>query len=93
MDTEDISLKSIENSKNTIDQAEKMMVLMAGLRGKLNIKEGAGRRYLQRVKPNAASLHQVEQEIDQYTDKSTTSPEADKKRSALTNAVLRHGKA
>ncbi|MRI34887.1 hypothetical protein EOPP23_18065 [Endozoicomonas sp. OPT23] len=93
MDTEDISLESIENSKNTIAQAEKMMMLMAGLRGKLNIKEGAGRRYLQRVKPDAASLHQVEQEMEQYTDKSTSSPKSSKKRSALTGAVLRHGKA
>ena len=93
MDTEELSLESIENSKNTIAQAEKMMLLMASLRGKLNIKEGAGRRYLQRVKPDAASLHKVEQEMEQYAGKSGNTPESSKKRSTLSGAVLRHGRA
>lgn len=94
MDIEKASQQSLDDSKNAILEAENLMNKMAALRGKLNIKDGAGRRYLQKMKPNEASLQQAEKEIlANYTGKAPVSGTKSKKRKNLMSAIARHGRA
>ncbi|WP_252180464.1 hypothetical protein [Endozoicomonas sp. 4G] len=94
MDIEKQSQKTLDESKSSILEAQNLMDKMATLRGKLNIKEGAGRRYLQRIKPDEASLKTAEKEIArQYTGTSNNPERKKKKHKNLMNALHRNGRA
>ncbi|WP_257276146.1 MULTISPECIES: hypothetical protein [unclassified Endozoicomonas] len=94
MDIEKRSQQSLDESKSCILEAQNLMDKMAALRGKLNIKEGAGRRYLQKIKPDEASLKTAEKEIaNQYTGKSSNPKQKKKRHKNLMNALHRHGRA
>ncbi|WP_062269184.1 hypothetical protein [Endozoicomonas arenosclerae] len=94
MDIEKQSQQSLDESKCSILEAQNLMDKMAALRGKLNIKDGAGRRYLQRIKPDEATLKAAEKEIaSQYTGKGGNPDQKKKKRKNLMNALHRHGRA
>ena len=94
MDIEKQSQQSLDESKSSILEAQNLMDKMAALRGKLNIKDGAGRRYLQRIKPDEASLRAAEKEITaQYVGNSSNPDKKKKKHKNLMNALHRHGRA
>ena len=91
MDIEQAAEKTVEQGKSTIQDAQMLMAMMSALRGKLNIKDGAGRRFLQKIKPENTQLQQAEKEItSNYSDSAGTSKP--KKRQCMMNALARHGR-
>lgn len=55
--------QQIEHANAIIEQATLLMDNMKTLTNKLHIKEGSGRRYLERIKPTDKRLKEVEEEI------------------------------
>ncbi|MET4694052.1 hypothetical protein [Endozoicomonas lisbonensis] len=91
-ETEDNARKTVDEGKSAIKEATNLMEQMSSLRGKLNIKDGAGQRYLEKIKPNMAQLQEAENEIlANYTGK----PAARKKKQKrnMMSALHRHGRA
>lgn len=92
MDTEENTQDAIDNSKAVILEAQSIMDKMLALRDKLHIKAGAGRRYLDKIKPDMAQLQKAEDEIlSNYAGKN--SPTKTTKRKNMMNALHRHGRA
>ena len=92
MDTElkakkqmDLNEKTIKDAKNKIDQ-------MAQLRARLHIRDGAGQRYLKKLKPEQGLLQQAEKEImSQYASSTTpTSSNTSSKSKLLRNMAKRN---
>lgn len=92
METEQKAQKTLDDSKSAIQDAQNLMDKMSALRGKLNIKDGAGHRYLEKIKPDMARLKQAESEIlANYTGKPSSGKK--KQRRNMMSALHRHGRA
>ena len=65
---------------------------MAALRGRLHIRDGAGQRYLQKLKPEQSLLQQAEKQImSEYAGSASPSkPGSDKKSKLLRNMARRN---
>lgn len=84
--------RQIDLNESTIKEAHNMMDKMAALRSRLHIRDGAGQRYLQKLKPEHALLKQAEREIiSQYANASGSSaPTSGKKSKLLRNTAKRN---
>ena len=91
MDTEKNAQKALDDSKKALLEALNLMDSMASLRSKLNLKKGAGRRYLEKIKPDLRQLKQAEAEI--LANYSGKAPKSNRKRQNLMSALHRHGRA
>ena len=92
--TEQALEQAVEDGKEAIKIAQALMDNVSLLKKKLNIKEGAGRRYLQKLKPDTATLLQIEKEITNQYARPTAPPKAAaKKHKNLMGALVRHGRA
>ncbi|MGI9277363.1 MAG: hypothetical protein ACR2PT_21265 [Endozoicomonas sp.] len=93
MDIEQTAETAVEEGKSAVHEALALMDSMNALKGKLNIKYGAGVRFLQKIKPDESQLHQAEQEIvKSYSGPAPRSP-ATKKRRNMLGALARQGRA
>ena len=92
MDTEQNLQKQIDSNDKAIKDAKHLMDEMAALRKKLNIQQGCGQRYLQKLKPEQGLLKKAEKEImSQYAGGSgSTSKKNDKKSSFLRDMSKRN---
>ena len=91
-ETEDNAQNTLEEGKSAIDQAISLIQRMSALRGKLNIQDGAGQRYLEKIKPNMAQLKEAEDEIlSNYSGKPVAKEK--KRKSHMMSALHRHGRA
>lgn len=85
MDAEQKSIKQLDSNKKLIQKALNLIEQMKALKAKLHLRDGAGQRYLQRIKPAQALLQQAEKEIiSQFSGVSAqSSNQSDKKRNLL----------
>ncbi|AMO56903.1 hypothetical protein GZ77_01870 [Endozoicomonas montiporae] len=91
-ETEDNARNAVEEGKTAIEQATNLLNMMSALRGKLNIQDGAGQRYLEKIKPDMAQLKEAETEIlSNYSGKPATKQK--KRRNNMMSALHRHGRA
>ena len=93
MDIEQSAETAVEEGKSAVQEARALMNNMNTLKDKLNIKYGAGVRFLQKIKPDEGQLHQAEQEIVKSYSGSASRPPSSKKRKNLLGALARHGRA
>ena len=84
--------KQMDLNEKTIKEAQMMMDKMAALRGKLHIRDGAGQRYLQKLKPEQGVLQLAEKQImSEYASPETTiKPSSGKKSKLLRNMAKRN---
>ena len=91
-ETEDNTRKTLDEGKTAIKEAINLMEQMSSMRGKLNIKDGAGQRYLEKIKPNMAQLQEAESEIlANYSSKPAVNKKKQKRN--MMSALHRHGRA
>lgn len=91
MDTEANAQKVLDESQTALFEAINLIEKMSTLRGKLNIKDGAGQRYLNKIRPDMRQLKQAESEILKNYSGKALAPA--KKRKNLMSALHRHGRA
>lgn len=89
-DTEQELTRQLDLNEKTVNEALNMMDKMARLRGRVHLREGAGQRYLQKLKPEQGLLKQAEQEILSQYIGATGGSAPDKKSKLVRNMAKRN---
>lgn len=93
MNTEQKATRQLDSSKKTILEAVNLIELMAKLKARLHIRDGAGQRYLQKIRPDQGLLQQAEKQIvSQYARDSGKSPEKTCKKNTLLKTMNQRGR-
>ncbi|PJE79396.1 hypothetical protein CI610_01643 [invertebrate metagenome] len=92
MDIEEKAQQQLDNSQATIQKARIAIDDMAQLMNKIHVKKGAGHRYLDKIKPNEATLKSVEKRLNEQNSPSKAKKGKSSKKKNLLKAMHQRGK-